>query len=83
MTYSKFLPHIAKLLADPNEHVREQALSTIVEFYRVVGERLRTELARIDGVPQARMQALTERMDVMAHSGIVSVCFILVYIYIN
>lgn len=50
MAPSKFLPSVARLLGDPNESVREQTFSVLVEFYRVMGDRMRTDLAQIDGV---------------------------------
>lgn len=40
---------MAKLLADPNEHVREAAISALVEAYRHVGERVRTDLSKMSG----------------------------------
>lgn len=81
---SKFIPAIAKLIVDPNEAVREQAMITVSEIYRHVGERLRTDLARVEGlafavellilagIPSARLQALFERLDAVAHTGGVS-----------
>lgn len=51
LTPLKFLPSVARLLGDQNEHVREQAVGTVLEFYRVVGERVRVELSRSDGGP--------------------------------
>lgn len=45
----KFLPSVARLLGDPNESVREQTFSVLLEFYRVMGDRIRGELGHIDG----------------------------------
>ncbi len=43
---AKQLPNLAKLLVDPNENVRESACGALVEAYRHVGNRIRTDLAK-------------------------------------
>ncbi|KAK6634535.1 hypothetical protein RUM43_011936 [Polyplax serrata] len=43
---NKLTPHLVKLLADQNMHVREQALATLMEIYRRVGDRLRTDIQK-------------------------------------
>lgn len=40
LTVSKFVPHICKLLGDPNSQVRDSAINSLVEIYRHVGEKV-------------------------------------------
>lgn len=54
ITISKFVPHICKLLGDPNSQVREGAIETLVEIYRHVGEKVRIDLSK-KGIPSSRL----------------------------
>jgi CLIP-associating protein 1/2 len=47
------VPAICKLLDDQNSQVREQAITTLTEIYRHVGEKVRSDLAR-KGIPQQK-----------------------------
>uniref|UniRef100_A0A4W3J703 Cytoplasmic linker associated protein 2 n=1 Tax=Callorhinchus milii TaxID=7868 RepID=A0A4W3J703_CALMI len=44
LTLSKIVPHICNLLGDPNSQVRDTAMNTMVEIYRHVGEKVRSDL---------------------------------------
>ena len=59
LAVSKHLPTIGRLLVDPNEQVREQTVATLEEIYRNVGDRLRPELAKLDGVLVLLLQNLS------------------------
>uniref|UniRef100_A0A4W3JU44 Cytoplasmic linker associated protein 2 n=1 Tax=Callorhinchus milii TaxID=7868 RepID=A0A4W3JU44_CALMI len=51
LTLSKIVPHICNLLGDPNSQVRDTAMNTMVEIYRHVGEKVRSDLSK-KGIPQ-------------------------------
>ncbi|XP_067837211.1 CLIP-associating protein 2 isoform X3 [Heptranchias perlo] len=68
LTLSKIVPHICNLLGDPNSQVRDTAMSTMVEIYRHVGEKVRVDLSK-KGVPQARLQTLFGKFDEVQKSG--------------
>uniref|UniRef100_A0A668SRX1 TOG domain-containing protein n=1 Tax=Oreochromis aureus TaxID=47969 RepID=A0A668SRX1_OREAU len=53
LTLSKIVPHICNLLGDPTSQVRDGAMSSLVEIYRHVGERVRLDLSK-KGLPQSR-----------------------------
>uniref|UniRef100_A0A3B4WJZ4 Cytoplasmic linker associated protein 1a n=1 Tax=Seriola lalandi dorsalis TaxID=1841481 RepID=A0A3B4WJZ4_SERLL len=53
LTLSKIVPHICNLLGDPTSQVRDGAMSSLVEIYRHVGERVRMDLSK-KGLPQSR-----------------------------
>ncbi|XP_063985621.1 CLIP-associating protein 1 isoform X3 [Diachasmimorpha longicaudata] len=63
MALSAVIPSIVKLLSDPNEKVRETAVTTVVNIYRHVGEKFRNDLQRKHNLPQAKMQLLVERFE--------------------
>eukprot|EP00051_Salpingoeca_urceolata_P009215 m.112616 g.112616 ORF g.112616 m.112616 type:complete len:386 (+) comp16189_c0_seq6:328-1485(+) len=66
---SKCVPTICKLTADPNEHVREAAICALVEAYRHIGERLRSDVQRQSSIPSSKMPTIMERFDAVLHSG--------------
>ncbi|XP_051174524.1 CLIP-associating protein 1-A isoform X3 [Leptopilina boulardi] len=69
MTLSGVIPSIVKLLSDPTEKVRETALSTLTDFYRHVGERLRMDLQRKHNVPPSKWALLAEKFDQLKAAG--------------
>uniref|UniRef100_A0A3P8QU81 TOG domain-containing protein n=1 Tax=Astatotilapia calliptera TaxID=8154 RepID=A0A3P8QU81_ASTCA len=46
LTLNKIVPHICNLLGDPTSQVRDGAMSSLVEIYRHVGERVRLDLSK-------------------------------------
>ncbi|XP_067022824.1 CLIP-associating protein 1-like isoform X3 [Acropora muricata] len=68
LTISKFVPHICKLLADPNSQVRDSAISALVEIYRHVGEKVRVDLSK-KGIPSSRLSIIYAKFDEVARSG--------------
>ncbi|MBN3283875.1 CLAP1 protein, partial [Polyodon spathula] len=62
LTLSKIVPHICNLLSDPTSQVRDGAMNCLVEIYRHVGERVRSDLSK-KGLPQSRC-VLTLRTEI-------------------
>ncbi|XP_050407354.1 CLIP-associating protein 1 isoform X3 [Patella vulgata] len=65
---SKIVPSICKLLEDQNAQVREEAINTMTEIYRHVGERVRIDLGR-KTIPPQRLKQLFTRFDEVKSSG--------------
>uniref|UniRef100_A0A672RM76 CLIP-associating protein 2-like n=1 Tax=Sinocyclocheilus grahami TaxID=75366 RepID=A0A672RM76_SINGR len=57
LSLSKFVPHLCSLTGDQNPQVREAAITTLVEVYRHVGERVRADLNKRD-LPSARLSLM-------------------------
>ncbi|KAM9775882.1 CLIP-associating protein 2 [Syngnathus typhle] len=68
LSLSKIVPHLCTLSADQNPQVREASITTIVDIYRHVGERVRADLAK-RGLPAARLQTIFARFDEALNSG--------------
>jgi CLIP-associating protein 1/2 len=48
------MPNLVKLLSDPQASVREVAVTTMVEIYRHVGEKMRADLVKKYSLPAAK-----------------------------
>nr|XP_039267417.1 CLIP-associating protein 1-B-like isoform X9 [Styela clava] len=68
LALSKVVPHICKLLSDPNVQVRETALSTLGEIYRHVGEKVRQDIQK-RGLPPNRLAQVLDSFDEIYQSG--------------
>ncbi|XP_042601801.1 CLIP-associating protein 2 isoform X42 [Cyprinus carpio] len=68
LSLSKFVPHLCSLTGDQNLQVREAAITTLVEVYRHVGEKVRADLNKRD-LPSARLQTILSRFDEVLNSG--------------
>lgn len=70
---SKLTPHLVKLLADQNIHVREQAFNTLIEIYRHVGDRLRLDIQKkyASTINPSRLAPLMAKMEELRDSGAV------------
>ncbi|XP_065804510.1 CLIP-associating protein 2 isoform X29 [Labrus bergylta] len=68
LSLSKLVPHICTLTGDQNPQVREASMTTLVDIYRHVGERVRADLGK-RGLPAARLQTLFARFDEALNSG--------------
>ncbi|XP_076611425.1 CLIP-associating protein 2 isoform X1 [Chaetodon auriga] len=68
LSLSKLVPHLCTLTGDQNPQVREASITTLVDVYRHVGERVRADLAK-RGLPAARLQTLFTRFDEALNSG--------------
>ncbi|CAF3945773.1 unnamed protein product, partial [Adineta steineri] len=65
---NKLVPLICKLVSDSNGTVRQQAIDTLVEIYRHVGEKVRGDIAKRD-IPEAKLKQLYEKFDDVVASG--------------
>ncbi|CAF1109261.1 unnamed protein product, partial [Didymodactylos carnosus] len=65
---NKLVPLICKLVTDSNGQVRQQAVDTLVEIYRHVGEKVRNDIAKRD-IPEAKLKILYEKFDDVVASG--------------
>ncbi|XP_052252616.1 CLIP-associating protein 1-like isoform X3 [Dreissena polymorpha] len=68
LTLSKIVPSICKLLEDPTPQVREEAVNTLAEIYRHVGEKVRTDLSK-KGISQQRLTQVFAKFDEVKMSG--------------
>ncbi|CAG10005.1 unnamed protein product [Tetraodon nigroviridis] len=68
LSLSKLVPHLCFLTGDQNPQVREAAITTLVDVYRHVGERVRADLGK-RGLPAARLQTIFSRFDEALNSG--------------
>nr|XP_048280295.1 CLIP-associating protein 2 isoform X11 [Myodes glareolus] len=75
LVISKLVPHLCILFGDSNSQVRNAAISAVVEIYRHVGEKLRSDLCKRDIAP-ARLEMILAKFDEVQNSGgmILSVC---------
>ncbi|CAF1338152.1 unnamed protein product [Rotaria magnacalcarata] len=65
---NKLVPLICKLVSDSNGNVRQQAIDTLVEIYRHVGEKVRGDIAKRD-IPEAKLKQLYDKFDDVVASG--------------
>ncbi|XP_037831513.1 CLIP-associating protein 2 isoform X19 [Kryptolebias marmoratus] len=68
LSLSKLVPHLCALTGDQNPQVREASITTLVDVYRHVGERVRADLGK-RGLPAARLQTIFARFDEALNSG--------------
>ncbi|KAM6176676.1 CLIP-associating protein 2 isoform 5-T5 [Erethizon dorsatum] len=75
LVVSKLVPHLCILFGDSNSQVRDAAILAVVEIYRHVGEKVRTDLYK-RGIPPARLEMIFAKFDEVQNSGgmILSVC---------
>ncbi|ESO05607.1 hypothetical protein HELRODRAFT_77583, partial [Helobdella robusta] len=66
---SKLIPLVVKMMEDSSVPVREQAVLTLVEFYRHVGERVRQDICKRDIQP-SKLSILTSKMDEAKNKGL-------------
>lgn len=63
LSISKLVPHIVKLLSDPNAAVRATAFDTLCHVYKHVGERLRIDLQKKYSIPHNKLPQLMAKFD--------------------
>ncbi|XP_015227822.1 PREDICTED: CLIP-associating protein 2 isoform X24 [Cyprinodon variegatus] len=68
LSLSKLVPHLCSLTGDQNPQVREASITTLVDVYRHVGEKVRADLGK-RGLPVARLQTIFARFDEALNSG--------------
>lgn len=66
---SRLVPYLVKLISDPNCEVRDTAFNTIVEIYRHVGDKLRSDLQKKHQVPQNKLPQLLAKFDELKAAG--------------
>uniref|UniRef100_A0A665VWP8 Cytoplasmic linker associated protein 2 n=1 Tax=Echeneis naucrates TaxID=173247 RepID=A0A665VWP8_ECHNA len=59
LSLSKLVPHLCSLTGDQNPQVREASITTLVDVYRYVGERVRADVAK-RGLPAESAGAVDE-----------------------
>ncbi|XP_050673521.1 CLIP-associating protein isoform X2 [Leptidea sinapis] len=64
------MPNIAALLADPNSAVRDAAQQVLLDVYRHVGERLRSDLRKKELIPAQKMALLEQKFDEAREAGL-------------
>ncbi|XP_019206053.1 CLIP-associating protein 2 isoform X30 [Oreochromis niloticus] len=68
LSLSKIVPHLCSLTGDQNPQVREASITTLVDVYRHVGEKVRADIGK-RGLPAARLQTIFARFDEALNSG--------------
>ncbi|XP_043994546.1 CLIP-associating protein 2 isoform X22 [Gambusia affinis] len=68
LSLSKLVPHLCALTGDQNPQVREASITTLVDVYRHVGEKVKADLGK-RGLPAARLQTIFARFDDALNSG--------------
>ncbi|GAB0096245.1 CLIP-associating protein [Sergentomyia squamirostris] len=69
LSLKNYIQPIADLLGDPTVTVRDEAQQTLVEIYKHVGDKLRTDLQRKD-VPIAKLAILECKFDEIRNDGL-------------
>lgn len=69
LSITKLLPSIIKSLSDPNSQVRDMAVSTIVEIYKHIGDRLQHDLNKKYSIPAPKLQMLMMKFEEVRNSG--------------
>ncbi|XP_059082862.1 CLIP-associating protein 1-like isoform X2 [Tigriopus californicus] len=69
LVISKMMHQIVNLASDPAAPVRDAAMTTLVEIYRHVGERVQSDLERKFQLPQAKLAVLLSKFDELRKSG--------------
>ncbi|XP_063544536.1 CLIP-associating protein [Cydia strobilella] len=64
------VPNLAGLLGDPSSPVRDAAMQLLVDMYRHVGERLRTDLKKKELVPAQKLALLEQKFDEVREAGL-------------
>lgn len=66
---SKLMPAIVKLLSDPHSQVRDTAVSTLIEIYKHVGDRVQHDLSKKYNIPSPKLQMLISKFEEIRNSG--------------
>ncbi|CAC5380173.1 CLASP1_2 [Mytilus coruscus] len=68
LSLNKIVPSICKLIEDQNSQVRDEAVNTLCEIYRHVGEKVRQDMAK-KGIPPQKLTQIYQRFDEVKASG--------------
>lgn len=69
LSLKNYIQPIADLLGDPTASVRDEAVQTLVEIYKHVGEKLRVDLQKKD-VPISKLAVLESKFDEIRNDGL-------------
>ncbi|XP_052861682.1 CLIP-associating protein [Anopheles cruzii] len=69
LTVKVYIPPIVSLLGDPSPTVRDAAIQTLVEIYKHVGDKLRTDLKKRE-VPPTKVAVLEQKFDEARNDGL-------------
>uniref|UniRef100_A0A1L8E5Z7 Putative microtubule associated-protein orbit n=2 Tax=Nyssomyia neivai TaxID=330878 RepID=A0A1L8E5Z7_9DIPT len=69
LSLKNYIQPIADLLGDPTSTVRDEALQTLVEIYKHVGDKLRIDLQKKE-VPIAKLAILESKFDEIRNDGL-------------
>ncbi|XP_055690824.1 CLIP-associating protein isoform X2 [Lutzomyia longipalpis] len=69
LSLKNYIQPIADLLGDPTVTVRDEALQTLVEIYKHVGDKLRADLQKKD-VPISKLAILEGKFDEIRNDGL-------------
>ncbi|CAH0688475.1 unnamed protein product [Chilo suppressalis] len=64
------VPNLAALVGDPNSAVRDAAMQLLVDVYRHVGERLRSDLKKKELIPAQKLTLLDQKFDEAREAGL-------------
>ncbi|XP_028160380.1 CLIP-associating protein-like [Ostrinia furnacalis] len=64
------VPNLAALVGDPNSAVRDAAMQLLVDVYRHVGERLRSDLKKKELLPAQKLMLLEQKFDEAREAGL-------------
>ncbi|KAL0859319.1 hypothetical protein ABMA27_011121 [Loxostege sticticalis] len=64
------VPNLAALVGDPNSAVRDAAMQLLVDVYRHVGERLRSDLKKKELLPAQKLVLLEQKFDEAREAGL-------------
>uniref|UniRef100_A0A1A9ZXB3 TOG domain-containing protein n=1 Tax=Glossina pallidipes TaxID=7398 RepID=A0A1A9ZXB3_GLOPL len=65
-----YIQSICVLLSDPTVSVRDYAVQTLIEIYKHVGDRLRSDLRRMEDLPALKLALLEQKFDQIKCEGL-------------
>ncbi|KAL5257521.1 hypothetical protein ACHWQZ_G012456 [Mnemiopsis leidyi] len=72
LSISKMIPSVLELASDSSAPVRDQAVETLCDIYRLVGEPIRNDILRRRSLPFQKEKLIISRFDDLLAAGMVS-----------